>query len=436
METENIENKVNNGDKPAKRKFLLYGFGILFIVILSFVGGLAAGTYTSVRNEILDSRGTVDIAKVINLYSKTRSEEVSFDQFWEVWNKVKRNYVDQPVSDVDLFYGAISGMVAALGDPHSVYFPPKEAEEFSKDLAGEFEGIGAEIGIKDNQLLIIAPLPGSPAEKAGLRAGDKVFAIDEEDTAGIKLDVAVSKIRGPRGTEVKLTVTHNGFDTVEDIVIVRDKINIPTVDWKMIEDTNIAYLHISYFNQDTWLDFDKSVREILRVAPKGIILDLRSNPGGFLETSIDIASEWVKQGIIVSEKNGDDYIVEHKSRGAHRLFAIPTVVMVDEGTASGSEIVAGALQDYGAAKIIGKKTFGKGSVQDFEVLLDGSGLKLTIAKWFTPKERKIDGEGIAPDIEIEEMFEPVRADVPNEKGEFDIVEVKDKGLEKALDILN
>ena len=429
--------KPNNTSQPiAKRRFLLYGFLILFLLLLAFAGGLAVGTYTSVRDEILDSRGTVDIAKVINLYGKTRSNEVSFDQFWEVWDKVKRNYVDQPVSEVELFYGAISGLVAALGDPHSVYFPPVEAEEFARDLSGEFEGIGAEIGIRDNQLVIIAPLPGAPAEIAGLQAGDKVWAIDDEDTYGIKLDAAVAKIRGPRGTEVKLTVTHNGFETASDIVVVRDKITIPTVDWKMLPDSDsIAYLLISYFNQDTWLDFDKSVREILRATPKGMILDLRSNPGGFLETAIDIASEWVKQGVVVSEKNGDGYVVEHKSRGAHRLFDLPTVVLVDEGTASGSEIVAGALQDYGAAKLIGQKTFGKGSVQDFEVLFDGSGLKLTIAKWFTPKGRKIDGEGIVPDIVIEEMFAEVKSATANEAGEFEVVEVKDKGLEKALELL-
>src|SRR3989338_4277604 len=429
--------KPNNTSQPiAKRRFLLYGFLILFLLLLAFAGGLAVGTYTSVRDEILDSRGTVDIAKVINLYGKTRSNEVSFDQFWEVWDKVKRNYVDQPVSEVELFYGAISGLVAALGDPHSVYFPPVEAEEFARDLSGEFEGIGAEIGIRDNQLVIIAPLPGAPAEIAGLQAGDKVWAIDDEDTYGIKLDAAVAKIRGPRGTEVKLTVTHNGFETASDIVVVRDKITIPTVDWKMLPDSDsIAYLRISYFNQDTWLDFDKSVREILRATPKGMILDLRSNPGGFLETAIDIASEWVKQGVVVREKNGDGYVVEHKSRGAHRLRDLPTVVLVDEGTASGSEIVAGALQDYGAAKLIGQKTFGKGSVQDFEVLFDGSGLKLTIAKWFTPKGRKIDGEGIVPDIVIEEMFAEVKSETANEAGEFEVVEVKDKGLEKALELL-
>lgn len=421
---------------PKKKNYVLYAFLAGLFLVASFLVGLAVGSTFVFKNELLGDGGEVDISKLINLYSKTRSPEVSFDQFWDVWDKVKQRYVDQPVSDVDLFYGSIAGMVASLGDPHSVYFPPKESKEFSKDLTGEFEGIGAEIGMRDNQLTIVAPLPGSPAENAGLKPGDKILAIDGEETAGIKLDVAVSKIRGPRNSEVTLTITHNGFETAEDIVIKRDKINIPTIDWKIVENTDIAYLRISYFNQDTWFDFDKAVRDVLRQSPKGLVLDLRSNPGGFLETSIDVASEWVKQGVIVSEKNGEDVLLEHKSRGAHRLADLPTVVLVDEGTASGSEIVAGALQDYEAAKVIGMQTFGKGSVQDFEVLPDGSGLKLTIAKWFTPKDRVIDGEGIEPDIILEEMFVPIKSDEPNENGEYYIIDMKDIGLEKALDILD
>ncbi|OGH60069.1 MAG: hypothetical protein A2725_00260 [Candidatus Magasanikbacteria bacterium RIFCSPHIGHO2_01_FULL_33_34] len=428
---------INNTPiQKNKKNRLMYIFLSLFFLIVAFFGGVVVGSTSIVKNEIFNDGGEVNISKIINLYSKTRSEEVSFDQYWEVWNKIKKGYVDQPVDDVDLFYGSIVGMVASLDDPHSVYFPPKEAKEFSKDLAGEFEGIGAEIGIRDNQLTIIAPLPGSPAENAGLKPRDKVLAIDGEDTSSMKLDFAVSKIRGPRNSEVTLTITHNGYETVEDVVIKRDKINVPTIESKIVEDTNIAYLRISYFNQDTWFDFDKAVRELLKESPKGFVLDLRSNPGGFLETSIDVASEWIKQGIIVSEKNGKDIVLEHKSRGSHRLAGLPTVVLVDEGTASGSEIVAGALQDYGVAKIVGMQTYGKGSVQDFEVLFDGSGLKLTIAKWFTPKDRAIDGQGIEPDIILEEMFSPIYSEVENADGEFDIVDVDDIGLKKALDILD
>lgn len=412
-----------------------YSLLVILLVALSFASGLFIGNVYGFKKEITGKDGSVDIKKVVNLYGKTRSDAVDFEQFWEVWKKVKARYVGQPVNDVDLFYGAISGMVGGLGDQHSVYFPPKEAEEFTKDLAGEFEGIGAEIGIKDDQLTIIAPLPGSPAEKVGLKPGDKVLAINKEDTAGMKLETAVSKIRGPGGTKVTLTVTHNGYETAEDVEIIRDTINVPTIEWKIIDKTNIAYLRITYFNQDTWTDFDKAVREMLEKKPDALILDLRSNPGGFLNTSVGVASEWVKQGTIVKERSGDGAEQLHKTGGTHRLANLKTVVLVDGGTASGSEIVAGALQDYGLATIVGEKTFGKGSVQDFEVLPDGSALKITIAKWFTPKDRGIDKEGIVPDVVMEEMFIPVKSKKPNKDGVYEIIDVVDKGMEKALEIL-
>lgn len=412
-----------------------YSLVIVILMALSFAGGLFVGNSFGFKKEITNGNGMVDIKKVVNLYGKTRSDKVDFDQFWEVWDKVKERYVGQPVNDVDLFYGAISGMVGGLNDQHSVYFPPKEAEEFSNDLAGEFEGIGAEIGIKENQLMIIAPMPDSPAEKAGLKAGDKILAIDKEETAGMKLEMAVSKIRGPGGSKVTLTVTHNGFETAEDVEIVRDTINIPTIKWEIVDKTNVAYMRISYFNQDTWTDFDKAVRRMLEKNPDGLVLDLRSNPGGFLETSIDVASEWVKQGSIVKEKTGDGKEQVHNTRGAHRLANLKTVVLVDEGTASGSEIVAGALQDYGLATIVGAKTFGKGSVQDFEVLSDGSALKITIAKWFTPKDRGIDKEGIQPDVVMEEMFTPIKSETPNKDGIYEVIDAVDKGMEKALELL-
>lgn len=403
---------------------------ILFVILflLTFILGFFVGTASSIKELVRGEDGNVEIAKVIDLYAKTRSEEISFDQFWKVWDLIKRRHFNQPVDEVDLFYGAISGLVEGLDDPYSVYMPPAQAEEFAKDLSGEFEGIGAEIGIRQDQLIIIAPLPGSPAEQSGLKPGDKIFAIDGEDTFNLSLDEAVLKIRGPKGTTVVLTISHDSFESVEEISVIRDVINVPTILWEMKEN-NIAYLRISYFNETTWKEFDKAVKEILQNNPDGIILDLRSNPGGFLETSVYVASEWVESGIIASEKYSDGRKKEYKSSGKHRFVEYPTVVLVDEGSASGSEIVAGALQDYQVATLVGAQTYGKGSVQDLDIFSDGSALKLTIAKWFTPFDRQIDEEGIMPDVIVEEMF------VSTEDDNGEVVDVVDRGLEKAIEIL-
>ncbi len=417
-------------EESTKNSSKINTWKILIGLALFFAFGFYIGQGYALKSEIFDSNGEVELGKVIDLYSETRSPEVSFEQFWEIWDKIKKKHVDhQSISDVDLFYGAISGLVEGIDDPYSTYFPPVKAKEFTEGLSGEFEGIGAEIGIRNEQLIIVAPLPESPAEKAGLVAGDKIYAIDGEETFGMSLEDAVSKIRGGGGTVVTLTVTHNGFDTAEDIEIIRDTINVPTVLFEMRED-NIAYIRVSYFNETTWPEFDKVVRGMALSPPEGIVLDLRLNPGGFLETSIDIASEWVTSGVIVKEQFANIKSNEHKTRGKHRLADIPTVVLVDGGTASGSEIVAGALQDHGLATIVGVQTFGKGSVQDFEVLPDGSAIKLTIAKWLTPDDRMIDGEGIVPDIIVEEMFVS-----PEGEEDLESVDYIDKGLEKAVEIL-
>lgn len=418
----------DNLQPHQKKKYVL---GILGVVTLLFTfgAGFFFGQVVGIHKEVVSADGEVDIQKVIHLYSKTRSSTADFSKFWELWDTIKNKYVEQPVDEVKLFYGAMQGMVAGLGDPYSVYFPPKEAQEFAKDLAGEFEGIGAEVGLKDEQLTIIAPLPDSPAEQAGLKAGDKVFSIDGTDTFGMTLEEAVGKIRGPGGTEVKLTISSNSLKEAREVKIRRQKINIPTIRWEMKE-KSIAYLRVSYFNQDTWREFDTAVKQILQKKPRGVILDLRSNPGGFLDTSVQVASEWVPDGVIVRERMSGNRTSEHRSVGAHRFVGIPTVVLVDEGTASGSEIVAGALQDYGAAKVIGKKTYGKGSVQDFEVLPDGSALKLTIANWFTPKDRKINGEGVQPDEVITEMFTETSASASKE-GDPAI----DNGVKRAIELL-
>lgn len=402
--------------------------GIVIAIALAFFAGMSVNSYRSVKKFITEE-GDVNIVKVLDLYSKTRSDTVSFDQYWEVWNTIKDRYVDQPVDDVDLFYGSLKGLVGGLDDPYSAYFPPGPAKEFTESLQGEFGGIGAEIGMRDNQLIVIAPLPSTPAERAGLKPGDYILKINGEETFGLEIDEAVLKIRGENGSTVVLSVIKKGKQVPEEVSIVREKINIPSVTSEM-KKGNVAYIRISNFNNKTVNEFDIAIEDVLSKKPRGLILDLRRNPGGYLDSSVLVASEWIKDGVVVRERFTDKNIREHKTSGKHRLLDLQTIVLVDEGTASGAEIVAGALQDYGVAKIVGTKTFGKGSVQDFEFLPDGSALKLTIAKWFTPKDRGIDKEGITPDIVVEEMFEVKEGADPNDK-----TAIKDKGVEKALELL-
>ncbi|OGH79758.1 MAG: hypothetical protein A3G08_03765 [Candidatus Magasanikbacteria bacterium RIFCSPLOWO2_12_FULL_47_9b] len=410
-----------------KRKKII----VIFLVCLSFGLGFFAGDLWSVGRAVTNESGQVDITKVVDLYSKTRSPSVSFSQYWDIWDSIQSNYVGNNTDDVSLFYGSLEGLVNSLDDPYSVYFPPKKAAEFAQDLSGKFEGIGAEIGVKDKQIIILAPLPSSPAEQAGLRPGDMVLAIDEKETFGMTLEEAVSRIRGPKGTSVRLSIVReDALDKTRNIVITRNTIDVPSIMFEMKEN-GIAFIRIGYFNEKTKKEFDTAVRSFLEKSGKGIILDMRSNPGGYLDTSIDVASEWIAEGVIVKEAFRDPaQNQEHATTGNHRLVGVPTVVLVDDLTASGAEIVAGALQDYKAATILGQQTFGKGSVQDFQFLPDGSALKLTVAKWLTPNGRHIDQEGILPDIIIDPMFRLV--DDQNQPLEKPV----DEGMEKAMEILN
>ncbi len=404
----------------ARRYAWLYVAIILFLA--SFGMGFVFGRGWTIKQQVVGTQNKVEINKVVNLnrlFSKTN--EVDFAQFWKVWDEIKSKYPKQPVKDTELFYGAVQGLVLSLGDPYSVYFPPKAADEFNKSLSGEFEGIGAELGIKFGGLVVISPLPGTPAERVGLRPGDQIIKIDQTETKGMDINQAVDLIRGPADTNVTLTIYRAPENKTKEIVITRAKIDVPSVmfSWK---NNNVAYLRIMQFNENTQNLFDKYIRQIKSRGASGIILDLRSNPGGYLESAVDMASEWVKTGPIVSERFSSTTINVHDTRGAHRLVGIKTAVLVNGGSASASEIVAGALQDTNTATIIGEKTFGKGSVQDYENFPDGSALKLTVAEWLTPSGKNINEAGITPDVAI--------------KTEWDKEKVgEDVLIDKALEIL-
>ncbi|EKE06586.1 MAG: hypothetical protein ACD_18C00320G0004 [uncultured bacterium] len=417
----------------SKRKILNIVLFVVFVLSV-FSLGFFIGIGKNISSSLVNSSGNVDITKVLNLYGKSRSDKVDFNQYWDIWNKIKKNYVKQPVDDVSLFYSSLEGLVKGLNDPYSIYFPPEKAKSFVSELSGAFEGIGAEIGIRDSKLTVISPLDGSPAEKAGLKAGDTILAVDKEDVTSLSVEEVVTKIRGPKQTKVILTIERGENTQSQDIEIMRDNIDLPSIKWED-KGNGIIYLRVSFFNDNTWGEFDKAVKDIMLKSPKNIVLDLRGNPGGYLDTSVKVAAEWLTkdQGVVVSEKMNDGTTKEYKSNeGKHRFVGIPTIILVDEGTASGSEIVTGALQDYAIATVVGKTTYGKGSVQEFEILPDGSALKITIAEWYTPKNRQINKVGLEPDVVLETDMFVQKENTKGDKADDYI----DKGMEKALEIIN
>lgn len=375
---------------------------IIIVVLLAFGVGIFVGQGRFMLKR--SSTAFQDDAGLRRLWIETREsarEDVPFQLYWDIWDRVKEKYVGGDVDDLQLFYGSLSGLVAGLGDPYSTFLDPETTDAFLSDLSGSFEGVGAEIGIKEGELIVIAPLPGSPAERAGIKAGDVIVEIDGKDTADMTLDLAVNSIRGPRGTRVILAIRRNGHETIEDITIVRDVIDIKSVEWELL-DGGIGYIKINQFNEETWPEFNRAVAELRGRDMQKLVLDLRNNPGGFLETSVQVASEWLADGVpVVIERARDKTEHVYKSEGAHRLRGVPTAVIVNKGSASASEILAGALQDHKVAKIVGQQSFGKGSVQDFEILEDGSALKLTISEWLTPNKRHISKQGITPDVVVD-----------------------------------
>ncbi|MFA6106467.1 MAG: S41 family peptidase [Patescibacteria group bacterium] len=393
-----------NAPKRKIWKKISIGFIILILLAASF----GAGGYFSQKNEVikeLAKKEVVYLGKLTGKYSAAESgklsQDVDFSLYWKVWDLLHEQYVDRDkLNEKELFYGSLKGLVAAAGDPYTVFMDPKISEDFSNDLAGTFEGIGAEIGMKDEIITIVAPLPEMPAEKAGLKAGDKIYAIDGKTTSGMSVDEAVSKIRGPKGAEVTLTIFREGFSETKDFKLKRDKIVVKSVRTETREN-GVFVIKVTNFNDDTKELFDKAAAEAVKNNPKGIILDLRNNPGGYLETAIEMASEWIEEGVVVTEKFSEDKKNEYLSRGRARLNNFSTVVLVNQGSASASEIVSGALQDTGEAAIIGQQTFGKGSVQAMEDLPDGSSVKITVAKWLTPKGNNITEKGVTPDVLVD-----------------------------------
>lgn len=358
------------------------GIGIFFLGWGIGNGKIAFGADAAYRKSVQKNLpANLDYSGVEALYDKLRAD------------------FDGDLDQAKLLDGIRSGLAKAAGDPYTEYFNPKAAEQFNSDLNGSFTGIGAELSKDDKKnIVIVSPISGFPAEKAGLKPKDIIAEIDGSSAYDISVSDAVAKIRGAKGTQVKLTIVRSGEP--KSFTITRDQITIPSVTSKTL-DGNLGYLRISRFSEDTARLAQKAASEFKVAGVKGMVLDLRSNPGGLLESSVKVSGLWLPDGkTVLSERRGGEVIRTYKSDGPAMLAGVPTVVLIDEGSASASEITAGALKDNGVATLIGMKSFGKGSVQQLENLVDGGILKVTIARWYTPGGKNIDKEGIKPDTEV------------------------------------
>lgn len=398
-------------------KTLKYIFVVLLVIAVglgSFAGGFVTGHILPYAN----IPGLSEVQPVVPPTASPAQQSATpkeyqdlFSTFWEAWNLVHENYVDQPVDDVALMHGAISGMMNALGDEHSTYMDPKTFAEANSSLAGEYEGIGAFVDTTTKYLTITSPMPGSPAERAGLMPGDQIVAIDNVDMSDTTAEVARTKVLGPANTTVHLSVFRQGHDKLLEFDVVREKITMKSSTGKML-DNDIAYIQITTFGDKTTPELIAALKDLMAKNPKGIILDLRNNGGGYLNTSVEVASQFLGDGVVLYEQYGDGKRTTYKVMpgGLATDPKIPMVVLINEGTASASEIVSGALQDTGRAKLVGVTSYGKGSVQNWIALNGNNGaVRITIAKWLTPKEHTIHKIGLTPDVYVQRTLEDYKA---------------------------
>lgn len=380
-------------NKTDSRKNIIKKVTLSALFVLVFILGWILGGQEA-------KFGSIGFTPNLNKTNE-QSSNVDFSVFWRAWDLIVEKY-DGQLDYQNMVYGAIRGMTESLGDDYTSFLSPEDAQRLEQDLSGVIYGIGAEVGIKNDVLTIIAPIEDSPAKKAGLMPGDVITAIDGENTNNMNLDVAVYKIRGDEGTSVKLNILRE--DKELEFEIKREKITVSSVDSEIL-DKNIGYVEIRRFDENTTSSLRDALDNFIAHNTSKVILDLRDNPGGYLDESISVTSEFVKSGVVVTEKKDteSDTKYDYKSTGRGKMTSkdIKIIVLVNEGSASASEIVAGALQDYKRATIVGMTTFGKGSVQEIENLSRGAQIKITVAHWYTPYGRNITKEGIKPDIEVD-----------------------------------
>ena len=394
--------------------------GYVIISLIITLGVLGLGVYLGYSHR-------PEIEKVASIINKNPQVETTadFSTFWKVWNTLnEKSIYAKGVKDQDRVWGAISGLASSMGDPYTVFFPPKENKSFNEEIAGSFEGIGAEIGMKDGILTIVAPLKDSPAWRSGIKAGDKIIKINDVVVSDMTIDGAIDLIRGPGGTTVTLTVLRLGENKTREFVITREKIQVPTIDTELRPD-GIFVIKFYSFSQNSASLFRDALIKFIDSKSNKLILDLRDNPGGYLDSAVNIGSWFIDEGkVILSENSLDGSKPKiYRSHGP-RLFndRLSFVVLVDGGSASASEILAGALREHGIAKLVGEKTFGKGSVQELVKITDDTSLKVTVANWYTPNGISISKDGLKPDIEV-----------PFTQKDYDAK--KDPQMDKAVEIL-
>jgi len=409
-----------------KNRRIFKKYIIIFTVILLLVGSFYLGFERGKKSAGQTNGNTISLEQaVITNQQPSSNENVDFSLFWKVWDLVKEKHIDRDKLDAQqMVYGAINGMLAATGDPYSNFFSPSDSKAFNEDIGGSFEGIGAELGVKDDVLTVIAPLDGSPAQKAGLRAGDKILKIGGKLSSSMNIDQAVAAIRGPKGTQVVLTVLHSGDQDTTDVTITRDTITVKTVTVDFSKVNNVAYVKITQFGENTDTEFNDVANQIIAHGSKGIILDLRNNPGGLLDKAVSVASWIIPQGkVVVTEEDSNGKKDSLYTQGSDKLGSIPMVVLINEGSASASEILAGALHDDQNITLVGKTSFGKGCVQELMDLPGGASVKITVDKWLTPNGDYIMNKGINPDIAV---------DMTND----DYKNNRDPQLDKAIETIN
>lgn len=401
--------------------FLQYiNLKIVLVVILSFLAGWQLG-HRDVQIKWAGYKPTVSIIDK----TPPRITNLNFKLFWDTWDLLSRVYLDKKTIDPDkLFYGAISGMVSALGDPYTFFLPPQQQKSAKEELNGSFEGVGIQLGFnEEKRLTVVAPLDGTPAQKAGIKPQDVIVKINDQDTVNMTLPEAVSLIRGPKGSGVNLTIFREGEADTLVFTLARDNILVKSVEVSYKETKSgkkAAVVKLSRFGERTNEEWKEAVDNLLSVNSRAVILDLRNNPGGFLESAVFIASEFLDGGDVVLQENSEGVRTAFKADRIGKLTKIPLVVLINKGSASASEIVAGALQDRSRAKLIGEKSFGKGTIQEAQDLAGGSGIHITVAKWLTPNARWVnDIGGLEPDAIIEDSKE----------------EAKDPQLDKAIELL-